>query len=55
MFFYYGDIVDAHYIMSVDEMTSVGVHDNPLWFRLLPVNDNSVLEYFQETGVADGP
>ena len=46
-------IVDGHYIVKVDEMTSIFVQDNPWWHCLLPVNANFTLDHFQKSGVAN--
>ena len=40
MLFYYCNIFDTHYILWVDKITSIVVHENPLWPWLLPVNIN---------------
>ena len=44
--FYSSDIVDGHYTVKVDEITSVVVDDNPWWHWLLPANANCVLNHF---------
>ena len=43
---YYADIVDGHYIVNVDSMIYVVVHDNPWCYWFLPNNTNLFLDYF---------
>ena len=45
--FYYSDIFDGCYIVNIDEMIYVVVHDNPWWDWLLNVKYDWVLGYFQ--------
>ena len=51
--FYPDDIVYGNYIVKVDEMTFVVVHDNPWWHWLLPMKINSIVDHFQKSGAVD--
>ena len=51
MKFYSSDNVEGHYIVNVDKMTCVVVHNNPWGHWLIPMNSNCVMDFFQKSGM----